>query len=381
LFLDAGYFLSREIILAAKALGSEVETWGVPSPSEAGEADYPRLLSAIKAFRPELILTVNHLGFDTEGILASILDRLGIPAASWFVDSPAVILGGARLGPRSGVFVFSWDSDYLQALSDFGFESPAYLPLASSEAFFRAPPMPGKSIRSVAFVGDSLDSATTKYLALSGLGGEILPTLDELADSFLKSGRRAPELEAFEISSRLSLEAAERRALEALITWRASRLARLKVLRLIPGKKLAIAGDKGWKGLVPGAKILGRVDYYNQLCPFYQGTAVNLNISSAQMRSGLNQRVFDVPASKAFLLTDGRSQLEPLYEPGKEVAVYSHPLEAKEKALWYLDHPRERAAVAERAWRRTRGEHLYRHRLRKLLGVVGLGRGEHRWPQ
>jgi spore maturation protein CgeB len=371
--LDAGYFLSREIKLAASALGSEVAAWPVPGGRAAEEPDYRRLLSTIKEFRPRLVLTVNHLGFDAEGLLASILKRLGIPAASWFVDSPAVILGGAELGPRSDVFVFSWDKDHLKVLSDFGFHKPAYLPLASSEAFFRAPSKLPKIRRAVAFVGDSLQAATAKYLSLAGLDGGYLEEIDALAESFLRGENLTAAKEAAELGERLSLASDKLTALEALITWRASRIARIKVLSLIPEDKLSIAGDEGWKGLINGASLLGRVDYYKGLRAFYQGTAVNLNITSAQMRGGLNQRVFDVPAAKAFLLTDKKSQLEDLFEPDSEVAAYSHPMEAREMALWYLARPAERAKIAERAYRRVIGQHLYRHRLAQLIKKAGLG--------
>jgi spore maturation protein CgeB len=116
------------------------------------------------------------------------------------------------------------------------------------------------------------------------------------------------------------------------------------------------------------------VDYYRSLGSHYQGSAVNLNVTSAQMRTGLNQRVFDVPASRSFLLTDSKSQILELFEPGREAVLYQSPEEARDKALWHLGRPSERAGVAERAWRRVQGGHLYRHRLAKILERVGLAR-------
>jgi spore maturation protein CgeB len=114
------------------------------------------------------------------------------------------------------------------------------------------------------------------------------------------------------------------------------------------------------------------VDYYGPLRGFYQASAVNLNITSAQMPSGLNQRVFDVPASRAFLLTDHKSQLGELFEPGAETASYHDPAEAEEMAEWYLARPAERERIASAASRRTLSDHLYRHRLEELFRRVGL---------
>ena len=115
--------------------------------------------------------------------------------------------------------------------------------------------------------------------------------------------------------------------------------------------------------------------YYDELSRFYQATAVNLNVTSAQMPTGLNQRVFDVPASRAFLLTDRQGQLEGLFEPDREVATYASPEEARDKALWHLANPAGRAKVAEKAHRRVLAHHQYRHRLSEMLRSMGLGAG------
>ncbi|MDR2140452.1 MAG: glycosyltransferase [Deltaproteobacteria bacterium] len=363
LFLSSGYYLGQEIPRAAQALRSPARQMDF-DPVRAEGRDYQGLLRNLKEFRPELVLTVNHLGLDEDGILVDILGRLGLPLASWFVDSPLYIL---RPGPQGDVFVFSWDRDYLEPLKAMGFPRVAYLPLATDPDLFA--PRPGPITRELAFVGDSLTAATQKYLALSGLGPETLPEIDQLARLFLKSPDLAPTSLAARLVEREKLNPERARSLGALITWRASRLYRVKVLKALSDQRPEIRGDAGWGELLPGLTAGPQVDYYQDLAPFYRSSAINLNITSAQMKTGLNQRVFDAPAAGGFVLTDYRKQLLDLFAPD-EVVTYQSPAEAKTLAREYLRKPQERQRITQKAQRRILGEHLYSHRLAEIFRQV-----------
>ncbi|MDR2443948.1 MAG: glycosyltransferase, partial [Deltaproteobacteria bacterium] len=382
LFFDTGYFLSRELPLAAKANGSEIAIWSSKAGLNADGEDYQRLLEQIKQFRPELIMTVNHLGFDAEGKLASVLTRLGLPAASWFVDSPAFILGSAAKNSFRDLYAFSWDRDYLPILTDFGFNQAHFLPLAASEEFFKPLPKAGPKERAIAFVGDSLASATTKYLAQSSLSESNLDEIDCLALEFINNNSLTPGPLVSALANRYNLTLEQTINLEALVTWRASRLSRLAVLKTLAahfppteGPALTIAGQMDWMELVPLALVTSRLDYYRDLAGFYLGSEVNLNITSAQMKTGINQRVFDVPACREFLLTDRREQLSYVFDLDSEVAVYDDPSDCAQKAKWYLNNPSARDKIADKAYRRVIGSHLYRHRLRSIVSTI-FGREE-----
>jgi spore maturation protein CgeB len=184
---------------------------------------------------------------------------------------------------------------------------------------------------------------------------------------FLKSPYLTPGPDLGGLDQNLDFE--KRLNLQALITWRASRWRRLEVLSAMPQGLLQVNGDPGWLNLIPGLKPQGRLDYHHGLANHYREAAINLNITSAQMKKGFNQRVFDVPACGGFLLTDYRERLLELFEPD-EVVTYQEPAEAAEKALWYLERPEQRAAIAKKAWNRTLSEHLYVHRLEKLTKIV-----------
>ncbi|MDR1921127.1 MAG: glycosyltransferase [Candidatus Adiutrix sp.] len=378
LICQSGYFLDREIMNASRAIGLETAAWNFKRELTGSDKNFQTFLGLIKSFRPDLVLTVNHLGFDGQGILDDVFSRLKLPAASWFVDSPAFILKDRPPAPSPFVSVFSWDRDYLPFLKSQGFEKAHYLPLAADENFFRPAARPAAPSRRIAFVGDTLTAATEKYLEKLGLERGALAETDKAALSFLERPGLWPEPEALSgLAAILGLAETPGRLadLAGLVTWRASRLYRLKILKALPASELAVAGDENWRGLlnIPAGAVGPPLDYYTELCPYYQGSAVNLNITSAQMKTGLNQRVFDVPAAGGFLLTDRRAQLEELFEPGLEAVAYDGPEEAAELAAWYAKRREPRERVARAARRKVLARHLYRFRLAELVETVRRG--------
>jgi spore maturation protein CgeB len=84
------------------------------------------------------------------------------------------------------------------------------------------------------------------------------------------------------------------------------------------------------------------------------------------MKDGLNQRLFDVPATGSMLLTDFRPALGELFDP-EEVAAYHSPEEARTLLEYYRSHPEARQRLAGRARERVLKEHTYLHRVRTIL--------------
>ncbi|MDR2934897.1 MAG: glycosyltransferase [Candidatus Adiutrix sp.] len=376
LLFQSGYYLEKEVARAAQALGLTTAAWVFPRTLTGRGEHFRELLTLIKNFRPDLALTVNHLGFDAEGLMDDLFTRLGLPAASWFVDSPVFILGPKPPSPL--VSAFTWDRDYLDYLKGRGFSRVRRLPLAADEELFR--PGPAEPIRRpVSFVGDSLTAATEKYLGKLAVPGPARPAflkaIDARAEAFLADRALLPEpgpLARLAKARGLAVRPDSLTDLQALVTWRASRSWRLRVLQGQAPGLLHAAGDRGWRELLglPPDRLSPPLDYYDGLAAYYRTSAVNLNITSAQMKTGLNQRVFDVPAAGAFLLTDRRDQLFEFFEDGREVATYESPEEAARLAAWYSERPAAREKIARAARARVLRAHLYRHRLAELLAAL-----------
>ncbi|KAF0232167.1 MAG: hypothetical protein FD177_2641 [Desulfovibrionaceae bacterium] len=384
LLITSRFFLLGEIMTAFDRMGVRyryLDTGG----DELGLDEYLRaLITAIKELRPHFALTVNHLGVDHEGLLTGLLSKLDIPLASWFVDNPALALALYANPAAQKTAVFTWDADNLEPLRGQGFDNVFYLPLAADERRFVPPDRPAPPDHpwraTVSFVGNSMVVKTAKRLEYADSGPQLLEALPVLAEAFgqhpewsvraFMAGHFAYLMPAFE-----TLATPQRQlAFETAVIWESTRQYRARCLGQVMEFSPLIAGDEGWLLTFPDEgtrwRRLSELAYYDELPGFYPYSDVNFNCTSLQMKGAVNQRVFDVPACGAFLLTDHRAQMERLFEPGREVAVYGDPEEIPELVRHYLAHPEERARIAEAARKRVLAEHTYVTRMGQLLDVM-----------
>jgi len=380
LLLTSAYFLLGELATACRRLDIPHLLLDLGAREMDAASFVAALRGAVSSFKPDAILTVNHLGVDHEGVLYALARDLRLPIVSWFVDNPEFILPLFPQPDAENVLVLSWDMDSLDAVRGFGFSKVGWLPLGADEERFR----PGRGANKpewrarVSFVGNSMLVKTGKRLAAARPTPGLMRAFAPLAEAFAASdargvgevvARRAPEL----LPELDALGTARRTAYETAVVWRATLGYRLACVKATLPYAPLIAGDPGWRELLAGcagARLHPEIGYYDELPGFYPLSDVNFNCTSAQMKGAVNQRVFDVPASGAFLLTDRRAQLERLFEPGVEAAVYDGPEEAAELLARYLaDAPaRERLAAAGRA--RVLARHTYVHRLRALVAAI-----------
>ena len=103
------------------------------------------------------------------------------------------------------------------------------------------------------------------------------------------------------------------------------------------------------------ARIKARGVWGEALLAVYNRSKIVLNITNwdPARHVALNQRVYDVPATGAFLLTDYSPELEEHYRIGDELVCYRSVDELKDKARYYLAHEAERAAIARRGYERA----------------------------
>lgn len=377
LLLRRNYFLYAEIQEALDRLQ-------VPNASiDVGETETVRpdfmeaLLLGIARFQPDFLLTVNHFGLDREGKIAALLEKAQLPLASWFVDSPELILHGWPGQSRSNIAVFSFDADSLGYLHEQGFSHAEYLPLGTDPNRF-APGAPQRPEwkSPVSFVGESIAERVrglAESLGADGLGKRLLEAGRHFAEAETRSSaaylrESRPELAA-EVAA-LSPEG--QLAAESLVTFSAAHHYRVSCLRALAPSPTLVAGDDAWPALLrePNFRFLPRMNYYSELPGFYAAADVNFNCTSAQMKGAVNQRVFDVPACGGFLLTDEREQLALLFDPGREAACYGRVEDVPELVRRWLASPDERLAVARRARRRVLAQHTYEHRLGSLLASM-----------
>jgi len=380
LVLHAKYFLMGELSHGFEDLGHQMRLILIRDRELAAQEVIRNLVQNIVEFRPDFLLTINHLGFDRDGVLTRFLGQIRLPFASWYVDSPLLIIRHYQENRSPWGTIFLWDGDYLPEMKALGYENVFYLPLAADERTFRpyaAGELNGRERLDLAFVGNSMRQAIARKWRELNLPQEVGPLVDEAARLFTASPERSPGpfLAQAGLRDHPALDGFDQARLidlEALVVWRATQLYRLGCVQALAGLGPTVVGDEGWSELLDGRDFDLRppVNYYEDLPALYNLTEINFNATSLQMKTGLNQRVFDVPACGRFLLTDYRAQMEELFRPGRESAAYRSPEEAGDLAAYFLAHPDERARVAAAANERVRAEHTYGRRLTTLIETM-----------
>jgi spore maturation protein CgeB len=381
LLLTSQYFLTGELQAACERLGVEHRLMDFGTKEMDLDTFVSHMLAALTGFKPDFVLTVNHLGVDREGVLAALLDRFDVPLASWFVDNPHLILGSYQNLHGTRTALFTWDADNVESLEGMGFAHVFHLPLGADPTRLvprRTEPVEAWRAR-ISFVGNSMLTKTIRRLEAAAPSPRLVEAGIMVARAFGESEDRCsgrflvknfPEL-------RTDYEAlatpARTQAFETFITWQATLLYRLDcVLRILDYEPL-IVGDPGWKEILKGRegwRYHPELSYYNDLPDFYPLSDINFNCTSQQMKGAVNQRVFDVPCCGAFLLTDYRRQMEDLFEPGSEIVFYSHPDEIPGLVDIYLNDPDKRGRVAAAARKRVLAEHTYDHRMTRLMTLM-----------
>ncbi|MFV0423278.1 CgeB family protein [Oleidesulfovibrio sp.] len=380
LLITSQYFLMGEVVSAFKRMGIEYELLSLGDDAIGQNEFVEHLLTAVIKFKPDFALTINHLGVDREGILMELLERLQLPLASWFVDNPHLILYLYNKLVSPWTALFTWDADNLDSLKQLGFKHVFHLPLGTDPSRF----VPSKKLAQqhplqadVSFVGNSMVYKVAQRMKAGRFPASMLREYKQVAAGFSRSNERdvrrylkADHPNVLAAYEKLP-EPEQRLAYETMITWEATRQYRSNCVRQTLIFNPLIVGDKGWQITFKNDRNKWRshkeLSYYSDLPWFYPLSAINFNCTSKQMKGAVNQRVFDVPACGAFVLTDWRYQMDELFEPQKEVAFYSEPKEAADMIRFYLANPSARNSIASAARKRILNEHTYEHRLQRLI--------------
>ncbi len=363
LLLDSDYLVVADVGDAVEDLGWALGRLPTPRRGDDASGFIRQLLEALVAFRPDYVLTVNHLGFDEDGALAGLLHRFRIPSASWFVDHPLPVLGGAEGNATPSTQIFCFERQALGWLADQGYEKPAYLPTASNARYFAPSKLDHELIarlrHELTFAGNSwVTKARLEPPPWARKAGKPLFSArgvqQVLADRFrgrLK-GKPMPPRGAYEVAKVVLAEVSVTR--------------RQRLARSLAREGLRIHGDPHWRDLAPEVEIAPFLDYRSELPALFAASAINVNVTAAQMPTAVNQRVFDVPAVGGFLLTDAQEDALELFDEDDALVVYRSPEELIDKVRYYARREGEREAIASRARELVERYHRYTHRLQLI---------------
>lgn len=364
------YYCQRESIRELEALGHRVVTLDY----RGHEHRLPELFrEAIVATPPDLVFCINTRGLDRKGIVAGMLENLGIPLSLWFVDSPEFILYGELLPAPGNTTIFMWERAYIRQIEEMGYRVH-YLPLAADTALLEAAVPNAAFAAPVGFVGNSLASGFLYRLASRFISEpETTDLADRLADEVIRHrGNQVEMLDRMLLQYRHLFDDADKLLFfRAYVLHSGTTKYRTALLQRLLSEGLVFFGDPdGWRRIF-GESIDARpdVNYFRETPSVYASVSVNVNATSLQMPTAVNQRVFDVPLCGGFLLTDNQGDVLELFAED-ETVVYRSPAEAADKVDFYLRHPEVRRRVVEKARQRVLGEHTYRQRMTEVLRVV-----------
>lgn len=94
--------------------------------------------------------------------------------------------------------------------------------------------------------------------------------------------------------------------------------------------------------------------------------------SSAGNVLQIKSRVFDMGLSGTVMLAHQSDKLDGYYEPEKEYVPFRSMEECTDKAKYYISHPEESRKIADAYAKRTLAEHLWKHRIERVLQMAGI---------
>lgn len=373
LLLYGNFFLQEELRSAIKSC-SNVAVFDYRRSSNCLHY-HNNLEETLQKLRPEMIISVNMMGFDGCGILSDLSFKYGIPVCVWFVDDPAPILLHQKQFIKANMTAFCWERTYLNDLKKAGFKGAHYLPLATSTELFSKHPDSQSTIK-LAFVGSAMCGEFLENIRKKIIWNPSFePILRQSAEVISDSDRNNPAEIISQVSHQLniSLPSDTRNAvwLQSLIIHTASMLKRKNIVNSLKDLGIQTFGDpQGWKQLCGNwLKTHSNIDYRTELASIYRKIEINLNITSSQMPTGVNQRVFDIPASGGFVLNDKKDDLEELFKED-EIVTYCSIDELKEKIQYYGNNERARRRISENAFVHIVKEHTYLNRYKRMCSLI-----------
>jgi len=357
------YYVQHEVYRSLRRLGHKV----IPLYFEGRDDTVQRLLEA--SLESDFLITINHLGFDKNGELAALLNKIKLPYVSWFVDRPGFILLDHELMPSEESNVFTWEKQSLEEIKAYGFENVEYLPLATDDTVFKDEKNSGY-YGPLRWVANSNVKPAFDWQTKTGIN----PLTDNLFQRAV-SLQCATRLDSQEVLKTAAItenvdisvwEEKHKLNYTSAIALTATKDTRLDIAKICSSAGLNIYGDKYWAQASTGAKIHDGVSYGKELKEIYN-SSIQINQTSYQMPGAVNQRVFDIPAAGGLLISDDQDDMSDLFDIKKECFCYSDINELPDKIKYLKNNEEEALRRMNRAKKRIQKEHTYIQRMQYLI--------------
>lgn len=330
------------------------------------------MLSVIHAQGVEAVFS-----YDYFPLISMLCDLNHIPYVSWIYDCPMNTLMSGTLGNEWN-YIFCFDAWYTERLCGLGAKHIYHFPLAVEEDILEkvmnkereTPELCEKYKCDISFVGNMYNGEKnrlrraefTEYTRgyVEGLikSQMLIHGYNLLADSL-----RPQIIE--EIVDKCELKLSDnyishfdQMAADAIGIEVTAR-EREQVIRTLSDRyPLTLYSSYAVEKGIRGQYLLerGYADYESEMPFIFHNSKINLNITSRTIQSGIPKRVLDILACGGFCLTNFQPEIAEYFEDGADLVMYSGMADLAAKAEYYLNHEKERIAIAESGNRRVKEE-------------------------
>lgn len=382
--------IDRDIYLSAQSSSYQLESCEIETAktSEGHTIEKLDLLAVAKkitGFKPDFILTINGAGLDNDGLLSYLCAYMRLPMVLWYVDEPFIVPEwGQKFIPQTTV-AFSFDRYYESRLKEWGINWVFTLPLGTNAermlGYGNVEEHEADLSNTVSFVG-TLDYEKIRYLLknISQLWTSMPPEMADILDSAIYQYRLNPKINTEEIikvcGNKHGVEfefpnGIVKQMVLSFIDREASFRLRHEIVEILKSFDISVYGEKFWRRVVGDEFYKGRINYYSpEIANLYRSSKININISKYQLKTTVNQRVFDCPLCDGFLITDYKDDIEEYFDIDENIVVFQNPEDLKNKVAFYLDNERMARKVVEKGKENILSRHTYSHRLDEMTKTV-----------
>lgn len=326
-------------------------------------------------FKPDFVISYGT-GAMLKGSEGFAFRIFKIPVISLFYDNPFLFLDDDMIKEIESFpeyyYSFIWDDVYLDIYNKRNLPNGHKILLAvDSEKFY---PMDINKKNAIAIVG-----TMTKELDDFSTGNDIC---DRFTEDVINLKIDNIDIPVLEICDYLYKNVDEYRVVEDLYNkkpyqfWRGiySKIHlsggtryRTFISSIIEDVDLYIYGECELKK--SNIYVKEKVEYGRELCRVYNSYDMNLNLSTLQLETSINNRPFDCFGSKCFVLSDYKKDMEVVFPDHYKEITFNNLNDLGKKGEYYLTHEKERKEITEELYNIIINNHTYIHRAKYILDV------------
>ncbi len=345
---------------------------------------YRQIVTSIDKFKIHCVIT-----YDFVETVAQACMETGIPYIAWVYDAPQKELyTHYALYPCN--YIVAFDKMQVQRLKDIGINHVIHMPLAVHEEKIDMVTNVGEKAKDmsqneIAFIGqlykmenekellNRMDEKTRQQLQFNIDTCYMKWNKDAHLHGVLSEGCVAffSEVDGHCIGERYPYMSEQFYYEAAFLSRAIANRERVHILNKLAEQYDVsfYTYDKNVSQLSERVKVKPGMPY-DVLSHVYRKTKINLNITLHCIETGVPQRVFDIMAAGGFVLTNYQEELEELFVPGEEIAIYHNEQELEELVAYYLTHDEEREKIARKGQEKVLREYNYQRSLAKVFAYV-----------